>query len=86
MNKLVQLIIGFICIAISVGVLIYIILKVLPTASVSVNAESSVKVLQPEQVLDTALIEKIKKLNRPANIPVKVGNEEVSRNNPFANY
>lgn len=85
MNKLVQSVAGFIFIALSIGILIYIYIAVLPNQSIT-NGVSPVKIIPTDQVINTKLVEKVKTMTKPANVPVTVNDSEISRDNPFANY
>jgi len=85
MNKLVQLISGIVMVALSIGILVYVYLTVLPAESVK-SSKSTVKIIEDTNVIDKTLVQKIKSLNLPANVPVTVSDTELSKDNPFSKY
>ncbi len=85
MNKIIQLIIGLIFVALSIGILVYIYLKVLPTKQVR-ESVSKVKIIENTNIIDSGLVEIIKQQRKPEGIPVTVGEGEVSKDNPFSRY
>lgn len=80
MNKAIQIIGGFIIVVASIASLAYMFI------SVSVkNTEEPVSTIKPPstEFLNDDVISKLKTLNLPQNVPVRVSPSEVSKENPF---
>lgn len=84
MNKIVQVLGGFVFIALAIGVIAMIAIS--STAKDTEVGQTSLDIADTSGVFNDALIAKLKSLKIVSNIPVTVSPGEVSRDNPFASY